>query len=295
MPRKVAVPEELKGGPFTLAQARACGVSRRSLQGRAYRRLAQGIYMAADVEWGPTARIAAATLGMPAGSALSGLWAVQVWGVDLLPAAERDVEITVPRSNRADSHEGVKVRRALLPTSDIVIVNGVRVTCELRTAFDLARRGPRDDAVVALDAMLYARLISRAGLLRYVEGHRGWRGVRMALAHLRLAVDRAESPMETRLRLVLLDGGLPPPVVNESVCDERGRFLARPDLRIDRVIIEFDGAVHRSAQRHRDDLHRQNALIQAGYVVLRYTAADVYGRPGSIVAEVRAAVARPLG
>ncbi|MBA3409992.1 MAG: DUF559 domain-containing protein [Geodermatophilaceae bacterium] len=56
------------------------------------------------------------------------------------------------------------------------------------------------------------------------------------------------------------------------------------------MIIEFDGAVHRSAERHRDDIRRQNLLVQAGYVVLRYTAADVYQRPTTIVAEVRAAL-----
>lgn len=183
-----------------------------------------------------------------------------MWGVDLLPAGERDVEITVPREPPVLRHSGVHARRALLPPSDTVIMDGMRVTSELRTALDLARRGPRDDAVIA------------------------------AAAHLALAADRAESPMETRLRLVLLDGGLPAPVVNESLCDAAGRFLARPDLRIGRVLIEYDGAVHRSAQRHRDDLRRQNALIQAGYVVLRYTATDVYQRPAAIVAEVRVAL-----
>ena len=74
------------------------------------------------------------------------------------------------------------------------------------------------------------------------------------------------------------------------MCDEHGRLLARPDLRIDRVIIEYDGAVHRSAERHREDVHRQNALIRAGFVVLSYTAADVYVRPAAIVAEVRGAL-----
>jgi len=246
--------------------------------------------MVAGVELDRAAWIAAASLWLPAGSAVSGLWAAFVWGLDLLPPTARDVEVTVPRSSRVDSRPGVTVRRALLPKTEVVVVNGVRVTSELRTAFDLARRGPRDDAVVALDAMRYARLISHTGLQRYIEAHRGWRGIRSAANHLALSVDRAESPMETRLRLVLLDGGLPPPVVNESVCDAQGRFIARPDLRIDRVIVEFDGAVHRTAQRHRDDLRRQNALIQAGYVVLRYTAADVYGRPADIVAEVRAAL-----
>ena len=81
-----------------------------------------------------------------------------------------------------------------------------------------------------------------------------------------------------------------PDQLRRSVCDAGGRFIARPDLRIDRVIVEFDGAVRRTARRHAEDLRRQNSHIQAGYVVLRYTAADVYGRPAAIVAEVRAAL-----
>jgi len=290
MPRIVEVPDALKGSPFTLAQAAANGVSRRSLQGRAYRRLSHGFYLSADVDPGPSIWLAAAALRMPAGSAVSGLWAAWAWGVDLLPADAQDVEITLPRGRTLRRGSGIRARRALLPPVDVVGVDGLAVTSESRTAFDLARRGPREDAVIALDAMVYARLLSRAGLRRYIDAHAGWRGVRAAVTHLDLAVDRAESPMETRLRLVLLDGGLPRPVVNESVCDRQGQFLARPDLRIERVIIEFDGAVHRSAQRHRDDVRRQNLLIQAGYVVLRYTAADVYQRPAGIVAEVSAAL-----
>ncbi len=291
MPRSVRVPEALKDRPFTPTQARAHGVSRRSLQGRAYRRLGQRIYLPADVEICPAVRLAAAALVMPADSAVSGLWAAHAWGVDLLSAAEADVEVTVPRECRVESHPGLVVAHALLPAADVVVVDGLRVTSQWRTAFDLARRGPRDEAVIALDAMLFARLFSQAGLARYFEAHAGWRGLRSARAHLRLAEDRVESPMETRLRLVLHDGGLPRPVVNESVCDDSRRFLARPDLRIDRVIIEFDGAVHRSAERHREDVRRQNALVNAGFVVLRYTAADVYRRPARIVAEVRAALA----
>lgn len=185
---------------------------------------------------------------MPVESAVSGLWAAWPWGVDLLPANSRDVEITLPRGRTLRRGMGIQARRASLSPADVVVLDGLAVTSEVRTAFDLARRGLRVDAVIALDAMLHARLLSRAGLRRYIETHRGWRGVRIATAHLDLAVDRAESPMETRLRPVLLDGGLPHPEVNESVFDEQGRFLARPDLRIGRVIIEFDGAPFTAAR-----------------------------------------------
>lgn len=46
---------------------------------------------------------------------------------------------------------------------------------------------------------------------------------------------------------------------------------------------------HFRAQRHREDLRRQNALIRAGFVVLRYTGLGCL-QPASIVAEVRAAL-----
>lgn len=290
MPRLVRIPAALAESPFTLAQARDNGVSRRSLQGRVYRRLGQGIYVRSGVEVCPPLWLAVAGLRMPPCSAISGLWAARLWGVDLLPADACDVEITIPRGRPLLRGCEIRTRRALLPPHDVVILEGLAVTSELRTAFDLARRGARDEAVIALDAMLYTRLISSSTLRRYIERHRGWRGVKVAADRLELAVNRAESPMETRLRLVLLDGGLPKPLVNESVCDEQGRFLARPDLRIGPVIIEFDGAVHRTAQRHREDVRRQNRLMQAGYVILRYTAADVFHRPAAIVAEVSAAL-----
>ncbi|MDQ3732541.1 MAG: DUF559 domain-containing protein, partial [Actinomycetota bacterium] len=272
MPRSVRIPDALTGHPFTLAQARATGVSRRSLQGLAYRRLGWGVYVPTDVSCCPEVWLAAARLRMPPDSAISGLWAARIWGVDLLRPDETDVEVTRPRGTPMIRGGNIRTRRALMPPTDVALVNGFPVTSEYRTAFDLARRGPRDDAVIALDAMLYARLISRPGLRRYIEAHPGWCGVRLATAHFDLASDRVESPMETRIRLVLHDAGLPRPAVNESVCDKHGRFLARPDLRIKRVLIEFDGAVHRTAQRHREDVRRQNLLIQAGFVVLRYTA-----------------------
>ncbi len=97
--------------------------------------------------------------------------------------------------------------------------------------------------------------------------------------------------MESRLRMVLLEGGLPRPVVNQPVHDHAGTLLARPDLRFGPVLVEFDGSVHRERDQFVRDLRRQNGLVRAGFVVLRYTAGDVYRRPAAVVAEVGAAIA----
>ena len=48
--------------------------------------------------------------------------------------------------------------------------------------------------------------------------------------------------------------------------------------------IEYDGDTHR--ERLVEDDRRQNWLVAEGYVLLRFTAADVYHRPAAIVAQV---------
>jgi len=104
----------------------------------------------------------------------------------------------------------------------------------------------------------------------------------------------AESPMESVVRLLLFDGGLPIPEVNTNVYDAIGRFLARADLlfRAARVIVEYDGDQHRvSRQQFARDVARGSELAAAGYLVLRFTASDVYKRPHYVLATVQAALA----
>ncbi len=97
--------------------------------------------------------------------------------------------------------------------------------------------------------------------------------------------------METRLRMLLVLAGLPQPEVQLSVRDDEGRFLGRPDLlyRRQRLAIEYDGGNHRD--RLVDDNRRQNRLIGAGFRILRFTAADVYGTPESVAMQVRHSLA----
>jgi hypothetical protein len=74
--------------------------------------------------------------------------------------------------------------------------------------------------------------------------------------------------METLLLQVLRQGGLPEPVLQYEVTDERGKFVARVDAAFPqwRVAIEYD-----SKQEHSDefqiarDAHRRNDIIAAGF------------------------------
>ena len=100
--------------------------------------------------------------------------------------------------------------------------------------------------------------------------------------------------METRLRWLLLQAGLPKPKVQADLHDSQGRFVGRADLYYPqaRLVIEYDGVNHR--ERLVEDNRRQNLLMNAGFRLLRFTAADLHQRPEIIKALVGQAL-RVLG
>jgi very-short-patch-repair endonuclease len=105
---------------------------------------------------------------------------------------------------------------------------------------------------------------------------------------------RAESPMESVLRWIVHEAGLPAPDLQYDVRDEAGGFLGRADLAWPdrRVLVEFDGDVHRDRDVFVNDLRRQNRLVAAGWTVLRFTSADVLGRAHEVVVQIRRALGR---
>jgi hypothetical protein len=117
--------------------------------------------------------------------------------------------------------------------------------------------------------------------------HAGRKGVQQARRVLELAEAGSESPMESRLRMLLVLNGLPRPEVQVSLHDKGGSFLGRPDLyyREQRLGLEYDGETQRASLG--EDNRRQNRLLMAGIRLLRFTAADVLRRPDSVLAQVR--------
>jgi hypothetical protein len=276
--------------PFRSAEAIGAGLTRGRLASPTWRRLFRGVRVWHEAPIDYVLLVRAAALALPAGGVIGGRSAAFLHGVNVLaPGAE--VSVVLRRDTPMAPRAGMVIRRAELPSGDVTAVDSVPATTQLRTAFDLARLEPLADAVSCLDAFLRAGLCAHE-LAAYVADHPGWRGVRRAATALGYADGGAESPMESRLRMLLVLSGLPRPVVNAPLYDASGSFLARPDLRIDRVLIEFDGRIHRDADVFVNDLRRQNRLLGAGYIVLRYTAEDLYRRAQAIPLEVRAALLR---
>jgi very-short-patch-repair endonuclease len=105
----------------------------------------------------------------------------------------------------------------------------------------------------------------------------GSRGARNAAAALELARAGVGSPAETRLRLLVVAAGLREPVVDLAVPVGGGRVW-HPDLSFpaERIAIEYEGDLHRSDRgRWRRDIARREAFEDAGWRVVRVTAADL--------------------
>jgi hypothetical protein len=291
MTRHAVVPAELTSAPFTLSEAERAGLSRSQLQGASWRRMGGGLYVWAGLAESPALVLAATRRRLPVGAAFSGRTAAWLHGLDMPPC--EPVEVTIPAECGISTRSGICVRRAELWDGEIVERRAMPTTSALRTAADLGSRLPLVEAVVAVDMALHERLVDLAALDRYVA-ERPWRkGIARLRRTLDLAEPAAESPMETRLRLLLVSAGLPRPQAQVTLCDEQGRFLARPDLYYpaQRLCLEYDGATHRD--RLAEDNQRQNRLLKAGFRILRFTAADVSRNPDSIAWQVRAALSMP--
>ena len=264
--------------PFRGSVAVARGrVTPGALRGHRFVRLFPDVYVAAGV--GVTFLVlsmAAFLVVEPCGGVLSGYSAAELVGSSCAP---RDVPAEVLVSGHVKVHPRLSVRRGRPQEADVGTVYGCRLTTPLRTAWDLARSLELVEAVVAVDALAFRRFPPSL-LLDRREREPGARGCRRLDRVVDLADARSESPMETRLRLLLVLAGLPRPEVQFPVPAARVRFdLAYPEAKL---AIEFDG------DRHDDDLdrHRDVRTGRLGWYTARFTKRDI-ARKDDTAAAVR--------
>ncbi|WP_245177119.1 type IV toxin-antitoxin system AbiEi family antitoxin [Geodermatophilus sp. DF01_2] len=293
MPRPPSSPPPLRGRVFCGSSVVREGLlTPAQLRSSAWRRLYPDVYACAGLEVTHAIRALAVTRLLLPGAVASGRSAAALWGVDAR-TPEDDVEVTVPPACRGGAVTGVRVTRRPLPADAVTRTRAVPVTTPLRTALDLARTLPPVDAVVALDALVRTGLVGLADVRGAVATATG-RGCRRARDAAARADGLAESPQETRLRLVLHASTLPPPVAQHTVRDAEGRFVARVDFAWPehRLAVEYEGAWHGQPQNVARDRARLNRLTAAGWRVVFVTAADVY-RPAQLLTRIAAALAAP--
>lgn len=217
---------------------------------------------------------------------LSGHSAAVLLGADCAPE-NSPAEVTVPGGGQRD-HAGLRVHRDSLAAEAVRPCRGALVTTAVQTAYDLGRRPGLGDAVVAVDALANAGRFDPADLLAIAQHRPGARGNRQLRRVVALADRRAGSPMETRLRLILVLAGLPPPEVQFPVLDDVRRRAVWLDLAYpaQRIAIEYEGADHGRPERVLLDAGRYTRLVDAGWRIYRFTKYQVYAEPDEIVAAI---------
>jgi very-short-patch-repair endonuclease len=266
-------------------------LSRDALRSSAWRPLFRGVYADADLADSVGLRIRGARLIAPASAIFSGRTAAYLHGATGLADIREPVEVSVPPGVPFGPVAGLRVRRVSLPDDDLTGVATFRCTTGLRTALDIARTEPVLDAVPALDVLLARGIVGLGELREAGAALTSVRGARRARQATALADPRAESPPESRLRVLLTVAGLAP-VPQYTVRDEAGAFVARVDLAFPdlRVAVEYDGLWHSQPQQLGRDRRRLNRLVGAGWTVLHVTAADLYDMD-ALIAGIKALIA----
>jgi len=283
-------PEVFRG----TAAIRAGLVTRGQLRGPRYVRLFPDTYVRRGAEPpGLGLRSCAAHLHSGRRGILAGYSAADRLGAGCHPRVA-PAELTVLRGT-LHPRPGLLVHRDRMRPDEYQLVTGVPVTKPLRTAFDLARRLERVEAVVAVDALANVGRFEPAAVLDLAARYPRARGRTRLPAVVALADSRAGSPMETRLRLVLVLRGLPAPAVQYPVLDDRRRRAVWLDLAYPphRVGIEYEGQDHTSPERVLRDIGRYTGLVDRGWRIYRFTRHEVYGEPDEIAAKIRRALGRP--
>ncbi|MGH4000025.1 MAG: hypothetical protein ACRDTJ_21480, partial [Pseudonocardiaceae bacterium] len=224
--------------PFTRAAAAAQG-NIRDLRTPSYQRLLHGIYVAATVEMTPALIAEAALLPFGEKAWASHATAARVRGLPI-PALPGE-HVTVVERRRRRSRKDVTCH--LSRRGWVNEVSGVRVSAPQQVFVELATQLTLVDLVIVGDHMVRKGLVELETLRKFCAESSG-PGValaRTAAGYVRTGVD---SPMETRLRLLIVLAGLPEPEVNLLVGDEVERRKYDLSYRRSRTILEYDGRQH---------------------------------------------------
>lgn len=201
----------------------------------------------------------------------------------------RPLHLTVPHSRSRVRRPGMSEHQRFIPCGDIVLRFGIRVTSPARTWLDLATLAPRmtrDDLVVAGDHLVKHPWVTgigrtdpvttltdiRSTMLR-VGRFRGIRAAREAIDLVRVGSD---SPPESRLRIALVDAGMPEPEL-QVPADPADPDSPKTDLGLRgwKIALQYEGAHHRDTRQQALDARRDAWFQRYGWFVIKVTSDDL--------------------
>ncbi|SEE90646.1 type IV toxin-antitoxin system AbiEi family antitoxin domain-containing protein [Ruania alba] len=222
----------------------------------------------------------------PCALAVHGVWGLPI---DVKP------QIALPRG--AFAHPGEEVRvRSFGQWDEVQMVDGIPVVPPEHALAQSICEMFRETAVSVLDSALNLDVVDRSDLRTVRRLLRGRRGAARTHEWWPLVDQRAESPIETRARLIFRDAGMAPDQLQVPIVAMDGTELGYGDMgwRLPGgawLIVEMDGKeVHERPTAVFHDRHRQNDFLTAGATILRFTGSDLR-YPARMVSLVRQGIA----
>jgi len=281
MPDDETVPADLVVATEAIDSGR---LTRRELE-RLYTKVHRNIYHRTGIELTALDRAHAAWLWSGRRATLVGHSAAALLGSKWIPS-DAPVEIAHARRPAA---LGITVRSDLFRSDELCIVNGISCTTPARTAYDLGRRLPLETGVIRIDALLNAAGVTAAQVESIGERYPGMRSIRRLRTTLSLVDPGAESPQETRVRLLLVRSGLPRPVTQIKV-GRRRIDMGYPGWKVG---VEYDGEQHwTDPEIYADGIERLEFLASQGWVIVRVSAIQLRYQPAVVVQRVHNALTR---
>jgi hypothetical protein len=156
------------------------------------------------------------------------------------------------------------------------------------TAVEVARTLRRPRALAVLDAALRSGTCTRDEINEAIREQKGRRGIVNVRDLIGFADARAESPMESEARLVMIDGGLPLPDLQYEIVDRCGD-LWRVDFAWPHAMLvaEYESAEwHANPTAFRHDKMKTARLQECGFAVMPIVVDDVRRYPSDLVARI---------
>ena len=172
-------------------------------------------------------------------------------------------------------------------------LDGIPISTPRQTFIDLAAyRLPLVDLVCIGDAMVRRELASVESIQDALDQWEGC-GTRLAGRALRLVREGVDSPMETRVRLLIVLAGLPEPGPNFILRADDGSWRMRFDLFYPEadLLVEYDGRKHNEdITQWEHDIYRREDLDRMGLRLIVVTSRGLYQEPERTLTRVRDAL-----
>lgn len=208
--------------------------------------------------------------------------AARLWGMWVISREGEEVDLAVPSGSvppRRLTPKGYRYRRVKSLQESMVSIAGVRATNPARTCLEIARLHGFSDGLVATDSALRQHDVTTYDLreeLAKMQRTKGQAAMRKVIEH---AYGGSESPYESYLRALIIERF--PQAKIEPQKPLLGKY--RADLCLDGwLVVEVDGdakydGTYGEAPAHvvKQQIKRQRALENRGYVVLRFGPSDM--------------------